>query len=72
MEIIKEGLELLGKIVAFYGGGVTIFGFFAVMEAYKEQNPSAQANAFKNIMSGIGIVLIGMYLLPKLISLIPA
>lgn len=69
MEFFMEGVDVLEKLVILIGAGLGCWGIVNLLEGYGNDNPGAKSQGMKQFMSGAGIVMIGMLLVPQLSSL---
>ena len=72
MTFFTDGVGVMGKLVILIGAGLGVWGAINLMEGYGNDNPGAKSQGMKQFMAGVGIVLIGITLIPKLTSLFTA
>ena len=51
------------------GGGVGVFGVIGFLEGYTTDNPGSKSQGVKAMVAGIGLMLVGAVLVPKLFGL---
>ena len=64
---LEAALSFFSRIVILIGGAVAIWGFFNLLYAYASDSISSKAQGIKQLMVGVGIVLIGIAI-PELFS----
>ena len=69
MDFFYNAIDVLKTIVILIGAGVGIWGLINLFEGYSNENPGAKSQGIKQLMAGVGIALIGLYLIPELKSL---
>lgn len=69
MDFFVQGVNVLQKLVILIGAGLGGWGVINLLEGYGNDNPGAKSQGMKQFMSGAGIVLVGMLLVPQLTSL---
>lgn len=66
MDFFVQAVNVLKILVMAIGAGLGAWGVINLLEGYGSDNPGAKSQGIKQLMSGGGIVLIGL----KLISLL--
>lgn len=69
MDFFIQAVGVLEKLVILIGAGLGLWGVVNLLEGYGNDNPGAKSQGMKQFMSGAGIVLVGIFLVPRLISL---
>ena len=69
MEFFAEAIDTLRILVIALGAGLGVWGIVNLMEGYGADNPGAKSQGIKQLMSGGGIILLGMNLVPMLANL---
>ena len=69
MEFFTESISTLSVLVVAIGAGLGSWGVINLLEGYGNDNPGAKSQGIKQLMSGGGIILIGLQLLPLLANL---
>lgn len=69
MDFFVQGVEVLEKLVILIGAGLGAWGIVNLLEGYGNDNPGAKSQGMKQFMSGAGIVLIAIMLIPQLATL---
>lgn len=69
MQFFVQAVDVLEKLVILIGAGLGLWGVVNLLEGYGNDNPGAKSQGMKQFMSGAGIVLIGVLLVPQLASL---
>lgn len=64
-----QSINVLKVVVILIGGGVGVWGVINLLEGYSNDNPGAKSQGMKQLMAGVGIALIGIFLVPKLSEL---
>lgn len=64
-----EAINILKVVVILIGAGVAIWGVINLLEGYSNDNPGAKSQGMKQLMAGLGVALIGIFLVPKLDTL---
>jgi hypothetical protein len=61
-------LTTVGNIVTLIGAGLGAWGIVNLLEGYGNDNPGSKSQGMKQLMAGIGIVIVAQ-LIPQLASL---
>ena len=69
MGFFNAAIEVLQTLVIALGAGLGIGGVINLLEGYGNDNPGAKSQGMKQLMSGGGVALIGMVLVPLLSGL---
>lgn len=69
MQFFTTGVDVLQKLVILIGAGLGTWGVVNLLEGYGNDNPGAKSQGMKQFMSGAGIVLVAMLLIPQLKAL---
>lgn len=68
---ITEAIDILGIVIIAIGGGLGIWGVVNLLEGYGNDNPGAKSQGIKQLMAGLGLILLGLFAIPELESLLP-
>jgi len=66
MEFFDSAIDLLRTLVIALGAGLGTWGVINLLEGYGNDNPGAKSQGIKQLMSGAGVALIGVVLIPLL------
>lgn len=66
MSFFTSGVDTIQKILIIVGAAVGLWGAVNLFEGYGHDNPTAKNQGIKQFVSGAGIVIIAMTLLPQL------
>lgn len=69
MQFFTTGVDVMQKLVILIGAGLGSWGVINLLEGYGNDNPGAKSQGMKQFMSGAGIVLVAMLLIPQLKAL---
>ena len=69
MAFFTEAVNVLQTLVIALGAGLGIWGVVNLLEGYGNDNPAAKSQGIKQLMSGGGVMLIGVVLVPLLADL---
>ena len=69
MEFFEAAVDVLQTLVIALGAGLGIWGIINLLEGYGNDNPGAKSQGIKQLMSGGGVALIGLVLVPLLSGL---
>lgn len=69
MEFFGEAVNILKILVTALGEGLSVWGVINLLEGYGNDNPGAKSQGIKQLMTGGGVVLIGINLIPLLAGL---
>lgn len=69
MDFFSEAISTLSILVTAIGAGLGVWGIINLLEGYGNDNPGAKSQGIKQLMSGGGLILIGLNLIPLLSSL---
>ncbi len=69
MEFFTAAVTLLKASVTGLGGGLGVWGFINLLEAYGSDNPGAKSQGIKQLVAGVGVALVGITLVPQLTGL---
>jgi hypothetical protein len=61
----------LGIVIIAIGGGLGIWGVVNLLEGYGNDNPGAKSQGIKQLMAGLGLILLGIFAIPQLETLLP-
>ena len=70
MEFFIQAINILKILVTAIGAGLGAWGIINLLEGYGSDNPGAKSQGIKQLMSGGGIVLIGLNLIPLLANVL--
>ena len=70
-EFITEAIDILGIVIIAIGGGLGIWGVVNLLEGYGNDNPGAKSQGIKQLMAGLGLILLGIFAIPQLETLLP-
>nr|WP_211148200.1 Maff2 family protein [Ruminococcus sp. 1001270H_150608_F2] len=63
---ISKTETVLKTLLILIGAGLALWGVVNLIEGYGNDNPGAKSQGIKQTMGGIGIILIGVILVPVL------
>ena len=69
MEFFRSAIGTLQTLVTLIGSGLGAWGLINLMEGYGNDNPGAKSQGIKQLMAGVGIVLVATLLIPQLKTL---
>ena len=69
MQFFTEAVNVLKTLVIALGAGLAVWGVVNLLEGYGNDNPGAKSQGIKQLMAGVGVVLIGTTLVPLLSGL---
>ncbi|MDR1322182.1 MAG: Maff2 family protein [Gracilibacteraceae bacterium] len=69
MDFFSEAINTLSVLVVAIGAGLGVWGIINLLEGYGNDNPGAKSQGIKQLMSGGGLILIGLNLIPLLSGL---
>ena len=69
MAFFNSGVDVMATLVTAIGAGLGVWGAINLLEGYGNDNPGAKSQGMKQFMSGGGIILIGVKLIPLLSGL---
>ena len=70
MDFFVQAVNVLKVLVMAIGAGLGAWGVINLLEGYGSDNPGAKSQGIKQLMSGWGIVLIGLKLIPLLANVL--
>ena len=70
MDFFVQAVNVLKILVMAIGAGLGAWGVINLLEGYGLDNPGAKSQGIKQLMSGGGIVLIGLKLIPLLANVL--
>lgn len=70
MDFFVQAVNVLKVLVMAIGAGLGAWGIINLLEGYGSDNPGAKSQGIKQLMSGGGIVLIGLKLIPLLANVL--
>ena len=68
---ITEAIDILGVVIIAIGGGLGIWGVVNLLEGYGNDNPGAKSQGIKQLMAGLGLILLVLLAIPQLETLLP-
>jgi len=69
MEFFGEAITTLSVLVVAIGAGLGVWGVINLLEGYGSDNPGAKSQGIKQLMSGGGIIILGLNIIPLLADL---
>ena len=69
LSFFGEAINTLSVLVVALGAGLGVWGVVNLLEGYGNDNPGAKSQGIKQLMSGGGIIIIGLQLIPLLSDL---
>ena len=69
MAFFNSGVDVMATLVTVIGAGLGVWGAINLLEGYGSDNPGAKSQGMKQFMSGGGIILVGIKLIPLLSGL---
>lgn len=72
MEFLNTVLSYASMAVMAMGGGVAISGLLNISEGKAQHNAGKQDEGMSKIVGGGAIIIVGLFLVPKIVTLFPA
>jgi hypothetical protein len=69
MDFFSSAISTLQTLVIALGAGLGVWGIINLLEGYGNDNPGAKSQGMKQLMSGAGVALVGIVLIPLLSDL---
>ena len=69
MAFFNQAISTLSVLVIAIGAGLGVWGAVNLLEGYGSDNPGAKSQGIKQLMSGGGIIIVGVKLIPMLSGL---
>ena len=66
---ISTACTVLKSFICLIGAGVGVWGVVNLLEGYGNDNPGAKSQGMKQLMSGLGLILLAIVLVPVLESM---
>lgn len=66
---ITTACTVLKSVICLIGGGVSLWGIVNLLEGYGNDNPGAKSQGMKQLMAGLGLILLAIVLVPVLQSM---
>ena len=63
---ITTACTVLKSVICLIGGGVSLWGVVNLLEGYGNDNPGAKSQGMKQLMAGLGLILLAIILVPVL------
>lgn len=63
---ISTACTVLKSVIILIGAGVGIWGVVNLLEGYGNDNPGAKSQGMKQLMAGLGLILLAIVLVPVL------
>jgi len=63
---ITTSCTVLKSVICLIGGGVSLWGIVNLLEGYGNDNPGAKSQGMKQLMAGLGLILLAIILVPVL------
>ena len=63
---ITTACTVLKSVISLIGGGVSLWGIVNLLEGYGNDNPGAKSQGMKQLMAGLGLILLAVILVPVL------
>ncbi len=68
-EFITKAATVLKAVICLIGAGLGVWGVVNLVEGYGNDNPGAKSQGMKQLMAGIGLIAVGLILVPVLQSM---
>ena len=69
MAFFNSAVDVLQTLVIALGAGLGIWGVINLLEGYGNDNPGAKSQGMKQLMAGLGLILLAIVLVPVLQSM---
>ena len=66
MAFFQSAVDVLQTLITIIGVLLGLWGLVNLMEGYGADNPAAKSQGIKQLGSGVGVVIIGLVLVPLL------
>ena len=66
MAFFEQAITVLQTLVIALGAGLGIWGVINLLEGYGNDNPGAKSQGMKQLMAGLGLILLAIVLVPVL------
>ena len=66
MAFFQSAVDVLQTVITIIGVLLGLWGLVNLMEGYGADNPAAKSQGIKQLGSGVGVVIIGLVLVPLL------
>ena len=66
MAFFQSAVDVLQTLISIIGVLLGLWGLVNLMEGYGADNPAAKSQGIKQLGSGVGVVIIGLVLVPLL------
>ena len=63
---ITTSCTVLQSVICLIGGGVGVWGIVNLLEGYGNDNPGAKSQGMKQLMAGLGLILLAVTIVPVL------
>lgn len=63
---ISTACTVLKSVICLIGGGIGVWGIVNLLEGYGNDNPGAKSQGMKQLMAGLGLILLAVVLVPVL------
>ena len=63
---ISTACTVLKSVIILIGAGVGVWGVVNLLEGYGNDNPGAKSQGMKQLMAGLGLILLAIVLVPQL------
>lgn len=60
---------VLKSVVILIGAGLGVWGVVNLIEGYGNDNPGAKSQGMKQLMAGLGLILLGIVMIPVLVGM---
>lgn len=65
-DFISKTVTVLKAVVSLIGAGLGIWGVVNLIEGYSGDNAAAKSQGIKQLMAGLGLILVGLVVVPVL------
>ena len=66
MGFFSSSITILQTLVTAIGAGLGVWGVINLLEGYGNDNPGAKSQGMKQLMAGLGLILLAIILVPVL------
>lgn len=69
-DFIDSTITILKTVISIIGGALALWGVVNLLESYGGGNPAAKADGLKQLVAGLGLVIVALILVPVLGNMI--
>lgn len=67
---LDDAIQVLQAVIGAIGAALAVYGVVNLLEGYSSENSAAKSQGIKQLMGGLGIIVVAIFLVPKLSDMV--